>query len=155
MKKLDDLVLERIKEAIDPYCSITGEQLQKISPFLEVKSYSAQQIIKPVNSEEKTVRFVLEGKLGLFYFDNKKEICDNIFTSGYLAFDLLSYLEKKVSSSYLITLTPCKVVEFHRDRRIEILQKVPEFSELSRAFLKREYVYAWERIRLLKKSDME
>ncbi|WP_143959131.1 Crp/Fnr family transcriptional regulator [Litoribacter populi] len=155
MKQIDDKILDRIKKVTDPYCQVTREQLQNMSSYFQVKSYPARHTLKASGKEEKVIRFLVEGQVGLFHKDDKKVYCGNIFMADQIASDMISYILKQPTTAYLVTYTPCKVVEFNRDMRNVIREEVPEFSELSTAFFKIEVVNLSFRIQFLRKPTKE
>lgn len=118
------------KEAIISQVPIPIEEYNELLPYLKVKSYSKNQILKACHEVETTRRYLISGTLALFENQEDTKVCRRIYSKHCLVCDFESFEKGQLTDFSIVAYTDCLVCEIPKELEAAILIPAPHIIKL-------------------------
>lgn len=89
---------KEIKKIFDNYFIAELGLWAEFSKYINVRSFSKNEIIKDYYTTEKYINILIKGSVGLFVWNNNKDICINLYYENHLFSDYLSFLKQQTTA---------------------------------------------------------
>ena len=127
MQKQEMTTTELIKNAFDPYFEAPLEAWKSFTDLGEVIRTNKDQILKPNNSTEKYLSFILKGSGGILLWNKNNFVCIDLCYEMDFFGDYMSFLTQQTSPLEVLTFEPSELFRISHEN-FEKLSSDTEFG---------------------------
>lgn len=147
---------EKIKEAFDPFFNVPLEAWRTFTALGEVISVSRNEVIKPTESREKYLNFILQGSGGILLWSKNNFVCIDLCYEGEFFCDYMSFLNQTTSPLEVITFEPTELFRIHKNNFDKISNTTEFGNKICRFAAEALYIHKQEQqINILTKTASE
>ncbi|MFZ6009501.1 MAG: Crp/Fnr family transcriptional regulator [Bacteroidota bacterium] len=138
-------IIDPLLNNITKVVNLTDEQQLLISEAFTIRKLQKKEYLLEAGTVSNFLYFISSGCLRAFTLEDDREVVTQFGMSGWCINDLPSYLNKQPAKQFIQAIEPSVVLQIHRHRLEELLEKVPPMERFLRIKFENAHAVLQER----------